>query len=116
MSEPIDINAQILALLQRQVGTAPAVTGIAPAFGQPAPMVGALPNPVGLLVPVALQTRDGEVTVYMQFGPECAQPQLVPQLLDALQANGWPLKAWRPKQDNGGRGGFGGGGRGGWGR
>ena len=118
MSEPIDIQAQLLALLQRMPANAPAVTGIAPAFGAPPP-ISALPSPVGLLIPVSLQTRDGEVTAYMQFGPDVASAQLVP-LLEALSAAGWPIKAWRRKEENGGnrdsRFGGGGGGRGGWGR
>lgn len=88
-----------------------------PMGGQPmqAPMqpMQAMPKVVGVLVPVVIQTAMGEVTVMAQFGE--AEAVNVPALVSQLQQMGWPLKAYAPKQQFGGGGGYGGGGGGGFG-
>jgi hypothetical protein len=70
-------------------------------------VVGQIPNPVGLLVPVSITLRDGrDVTVQLMFGPEVAsQSQFIEPLIGALVNGGVPVKAYAPRQQNTGWGG-----------
>jgi hypothetical protein len=83
-----DTNALLQALLQRLTPQpAPSVTS---PFA-PRPSAGP-PQPVGLLVPVTLDTQAGQVRCYAQFGADVASnPQV---LVDTLLAAGWPIAAW----------------------
>lgn len=86
----------------------------------------AAPSIVGLEVPIKVQTPVGEIRLglQLQLTPETATPDAIMGLLQSLQAQGYPLDIWQPKQTgwsggNGGGGGWnrgGGGGYGGGGR
>jgi hypothetical protein len=67
-----------------------------------------MPKVIGVLVPVVIQTAMGEVTVMAQFGE--AEAANVPALVSQLQQMGWPVKAYAPKPQFNGGGGYGGGG------
>jgi len=90
----------------------------------------AAPTPTGVLLPFSLPLPDGsEISGYLLFGPELAQPHAIAASLPAL-AQAYPLRVRQPQQqwgNNGGwrggfgqrggygnRGGQGGYGRGGW--
>lgn len=88
-----------------------------PGFGmqpvqQPMGMPGAMPQATGVSVPVTVQLPDGrDLPLYVNFGPEAAQ-NLQGFAVAAAAAFGPFLKAYAPRQQNGG--GYGGGG-GNWG-
>jgi len=74
-----------------------------PAMGQPMAMQ-TMPKVIGVLVPVVIQSPAGEVTVQVQFGE--AEAANVPGLVMQLMQMGWPLKAYAPKQQFNGGGGY----------
>lgn len=77
---------------------------------------GAMPQPVGILVPIKIPMPDGSsMRMYVQFGPEAAQ-NIQQTAMVALQMFGNYLDTWAPRQSGGGfGGGFGGNGGGNWG-
>ena len=85
-----------------------------PGYGmqqQPIGMPGAMPQATGVSVPVTVQLPDGrDLPLYVTFGPEAAQ-NLQGFAAAAAAAFGPFLKAYAPRQQNGGYGGGGYGGR-----
>lgn len=60
-----------------------------------------------VLVPVSMQTPEGDCTVYLQFDAAWgASPMALAQLLQQLIYSGVPVKTWRPKSNWGGGGGW----------
>ena len=90
-----DINAALAALLaQSQQSSAPVAGG----WNQPKPTA-SVAMPLGVSVPISLDTPAGKVRVYLQFGGENAtSPQALMGLLESLAASGLPLDAWQQKQ------------------
>jgi len=82
-----------------------------PGFGMQQPtmgMGGAMPQATGVSVPVTVQLPDGrDLPLYVNFGPEAAA-NLQGFAIAAAAAFGPFLKAYAPRQQNGGN--FGGGG------
>lgn len=118
MSEQLDTTA-LLAALQGQLKSAQ------PASGWTQPQA-APPTIVGLEVPIKVQTPVGEIRLglQVQITQETATPDGIMGVLQSLQAQGFPLDIWQPKQSGGGwnsgnsgggwnrgGGGYGGGGR-----
>lgn len=69
-----------------------------------------------VLVPVSMQTPEGDCTLYLQFdGSWGASPMALAQLLQQLMYSGVPVKTWRPKRQDWGNSGGGYRGRGGYG-
>lgn len=97
-------------------------------FGGPAPAASMMPagamaagggnsNVAAVLVPVTVQTPEGDCTVHLSFDGSWGQsmPALF-NLLQQLAYAGVPLKIWKPKRrDDWGGGSWGGNGRGGYG-
>lgn len=131
------IAQQVAAQLAARSGSTPAAPPQPAAqpvagWGAPAPMVpaGAMagwgapapaapPTPIGVLVPVEIDTPKGKATTHLMFGPEHAGPGALAALVHGLLNMGVPVKAWAPKEGGYGggyRNGNGYGNRGGWGR
>lgn len=77
-----------------------------------------LPEPQGWAVPIEVPIRgrdgDSKVTVYLSFAAETFDRS--EEIIEGLIEEGYPVKAWAPRRDNGDRGGrYGGGDRGGYG-
>lgn len=122
------VTPEVLALaMQLAKGiTAPAPMAAAPApwgaqaatsWAAPAAVVapGGLPQPTGVLIPLTVKVPDGsEATVYLQFGPDVAQPQALQAVIAQALQSGVPIKVWQKRTEygGGGGGGYGGGGGG----
>jgi uncharacterized membrane protein YgcG len=71
------------------------------------------------MVPVTVETSQGEATCYVLFGPEAMRDPKA--CMNALEDANWKVKVWRKSNESGGgggnnwRGGGGGGGGGGYG-
>lgn len=97
---------------------APNPMGGAPALGgwlqPPAPAAGGMPTPIGWSIPLEISVQGpqgpSKVTIDLAFGADTWQQAA--QIVQGLISQGYPVKSWAPKQDFGGRGGFGGGGGG----
>lgn len=51
--------------------------------------------PTGLLVPLTIPTPQGDVSAYLQLGPDAAaNPQAV---IAHLAAQGWPVRVYQPR-------------------
>lgn len=81
-------------------------------FGmQPAAQMG-VPQCTGVMVPIELTGPDGsKVTLYLQYPASCAaSPQAMAALVSGLMQQGYPVRAFAPKQQGwGGNGGGNGG-------
>lgn len=125
--DPAVLNQMVAAELARRSAPQPqqqafqsgpfqqqAFQGMQPAQQMmPAGMMGAAPAaPQALLVPLSLTLPDGrDCTVYVQLGPEAVQNPM--GAIQGLAQQGYPIKAWQPRQQQGGGGYQGGGGSGG---
>lgn len=105
--------------MEARLNASPAAAAVSapvlPPFQMTPPPAAAAPVPLGFMVPVSIGTPAGEVTAYVQFGPEWAANAAAAQhVIGALMNAGWPVKAWQKQQQGGGNswGGGGGGGRG----
>lgn len=108
-----ELLAALTAMLQQRPAAAPVAATPAPAASWGA-LAGARaaavapPPPIGVAVPLRIELPDGSsVKPLLLFGPECASPEALRPLLEALAAAQVPLDAWRPKPDDN-RGGYGG--------
>lgn len=113
MSTPEQLLAQLQQLQQAQQTQS--------GWGAPA-AAPAQAQPVGVSIPLKMESGGQTIRVYLQFGPEYASPAALNQLLFALAQQGFPLDSYQPKQqsgwgNNGGNNGYNGGGgfRRGWG-
>jgi hypothetical protein len=85
-------------------------------FGFQQPQMMGAPAPERVLIPIKIPTPNGgSLRVYLQFGGELANPQVLMQALATLAGQGFPLDVYVPKQNWGGGGFRGNGGGGGWG-
>lgn len=78
---------------------------------QPAGQMG-VPQCTGVMVPIELTGPDGsKVTLYLQYPASCAaSPQAMAALVSGLMQQGYPVRAFAPKQQGwGGNGGGNGG-------
>lgn len=98
----------LLAQAQQQPVNATAAGG----WAQPQPAA-ALPI-TGISIPVKVETPIGSVRVDLHLPAECGQsPQALLGAIQALANAGYPVDAWKPKEQGWGGGGSSGGG--GWG-
>ena len=114
---PVDAGKllqQLQAMLATAQPAAPASPFAAP-FNGPAtfaPPAGFPPQPgrfaanpaapTGLLVPLTIPTPQGDVSAYLQLGPDAAEnPQAV---IAHLAAQGWPIRSYKREQGYGGSG------------
>ncbi len=90
-----DVQAALSALLsQFQEKSGQPQAGGWSGWSKPQP-----PQPVGLAVPLSLETPSGRIRVYLQFAPEAASsPESVLSLLKALHETGYPLDLWEGKK------------------
>lgn len=109
------------ATLQQLVARAAAAAGVLPSTVHAAPATapaawGALaaarpaepPPPVAVAIPIKIDLGDrANVKAFLFFGGEHAGPGALQQLLDSLLAAHVPVDVWRPKEDDGDRGGYG---------
>lgn len=62
----------------------------------------AAPGPIGVAVAVTIPLPDGsEASCYLQLDPSALQN--LPQTIAALQAQGWPIRCFQPRQNAWGR-------------
>lgn len=102
--------AQLQELVARAAGAAAAAPPAAPtawgALAQARPA--APPPPAAVAVPVKIDMGDrSNVKALLFFGPEHAGPGALQALLDSLIAAQVPVDVWRPRDDDGDRGGYG---------
>ena len=72
----------------------------AAAFGWQRPQPVAMSAPMGVAVPVSLDTPAGKIRVYLHFdGSAASSPQALNALPDGLAAQGVPLDCWRARTD-----------------
>lgn len=110
MSAELEQLKALLAQAQAQQTQAAPATGWAP----PAPAAPSLPI-TGISIPVKIDTPLGSVRVDLHLPAECgANPQALLGAIQALANAGYPVDAWKPKEQGGwSAGGSGGGGWGG---
>jgi hypothetical protein len=97
--------------LRRQLAEAEAAQGGggssgASRFTKPKEKAGAaLPKELGMLVPLKFDSSKGLVKVFMLYDGDTAarDPE---EVIEELIAAGYPVDAWRPKDDGDGRGSF----------
>lgn len=108
MSAELEQLKALLAQAQaKQQPAQPAATG----WSQPQPQPSALPI-TGISIPVKIDTPLGSVRVDLHLPAECgANPQSMLNAIQALANAGYPVDAWKPKEQQG----WGGGSGGGWG-
>lgn len=111
MSTETDNNlaAQLAALLAANPAPLGASATPATGFGWQRPQPLAASAPVGVAVPVSLETPSGKIRVYLHFdGSAASSPQALNALLEGLAAQGVPLDCWRARTDwRSGRSGWG---------
>jgi len=109
LKDQLATMAAALATLTAQAnGGAPPAAAPGGGWLTPPPSHGALPTPVGWSVVLEIPTNGprgaGKATVDLCYGPETwAQ---APQIVEALVAQGYPVKVWVPKPAFGGGGGY----------
>lgn len=105
MAEQPEMLAALQSLLAQAQQPAPAAGG----WAQPT----ALPI-TGISIPVKIDTPIGSVRVDLHLPAECgANPQALLGAIQALASAGYPIDAWKPKEQGWGGGNSGGGGWGG---
>jgi len=96
MNEPTDQSAMIAALQAQLAGLQQQPTaGMQPT----APNVAV----TGVGVPIKIQTPDGgSIRIDLMLPPDAAaNPQTLMATLQHLQAQGWPLDIWKPRNQQG---------------
>lgn len=115
VADNTSLQEQLAALIAAQQANAP-TTAQPGGWGQPAQSMP--PKPVGVAIPIKVDTPQGSVRTYIQYGHEAIEsPQALLAVINALMQAGYPVDAWVPRQQGGyggGRGGYGGS-RGGYG-
>ena len=108
LKDQLATMAASLAALTAQAngGAPPPPAAMGGGWLTPPPQHGALPTPVGWSVVMEIPTNGprgaGKATVDLCYGPETwAQ---APQIVEALVAQGYPVKVWTPKPAFGGGG------------
>ena len=97
----IAVTPELLAAVQAQLATAQ--KPLTSAWGQPT----LTQTPQGMAVPIKVQTPKGSLRLYLQFGPEAAaSPDSIMGLIQALDAQGYPLDTWQKSSDWGTSGGW----------
>lgn len=108
------LQAQLAALQRAAPAAYPAPVGQG-GFGFAPPPVAQPVQIMSVLVPITFPTQAGEVTLYISLPPECAQSaDAMRNALAGIEAAGYRVKAWAPKEQSrfgGGGNSFGGGGR-----
>lgn len=95
-----NLAAQLAALLAANPTPMAASAYGVPAAGWQRPQPLAASAPVGVAVPVSLDTPTGKIRVYLHFdGSAASSPQALNALLDGLAAQGVPLDCWRARTD-----------------
>lgn len=95
-----NLAAQLAALLAANPGPLAASPSPVPGFGWQRPQPAALTAPVGVAVPVSLDTPNGKIRLYLHFdGAAASSPAALNALLEGLSAQGVPLDCWRARTD-----------------
>ena len=102
-----DLERQIAELKAAQNGGAPGTAGAGTSrFAKPEPKApSGLPKELGMLIPLKFDTSKGLVKVFYMYDDATAarDPE---EVIEEMIAAGYPVDAWRPKEDGDGKGGF----------
>lgn len=101
-----NLERQIAEMKAAQNGGAPGTAAAASRFAKPEPKApSGLPKELGMLIPLKFDTSKGLVKVFYLYDDATAarDPE---EVLEEMIAAGYPVDAWRPKEDGDSKGGF----------
>lgn len=100
---------KMIAGIQQQQTAAPAALATAgnPGWGAPQPVTDI--TPIGVSIPMKIETEQGSLRVMVNLGPESITgPESLTAAIQALENKGFPLDFWKSKKTSWGGGSNGG--------